>query len=183
METSFLPKKQLSEIGFDKVGKNVKISRNASFFHPELISLDDNIRIDDFCVLSGAITIGSHVHISAYSALYGKAGIVLEDFVTISGRVSIYSVNDDYTGEYLTNPTVPDKFTHVGSAPVLIKKHSIIGAGSIVLPGVTIGEGVAVGALSLVKQSLDPWKIYAGVPCRMIKKRKKNILDLEKKMS
>jgi acetyltransferase-like isoleucine patch superfamily enzyme len=181
MDTSFFYEKQLSKIGFKTVGKNVKISKKASFYHPESISLEDNIRIDDFCILSGAVKIGSHVHISAYSALYGKAGIELEDFVTISGRVSIYSINDDYSGEYLTNPTVPEKFTHVRSAPVIIKKHSIIGAGSIVLPGITIGEGVSVGALSLVNRSLDPWKIYAGVPCQVIKNRKKNLLDLEKK--
>ena len=182
MKTSFLSENELHEIGFKKLGINIKISRKVSIYCPELMTLGDNIRIDDFCILSGSIAFGSYVHIAAYSALYGKAGITLEDFVSISARVNVYSINDDYSGNYLTNPTVPDEFTNVTAKPVLCKKHSIIGAGSIILPGVTVGEGAAVGALSLVSQSLDPWKIYMGVPCRSINIRKKGLLELEKKL-
>lgn len=182
MKSSFLSEKEISRLGFKNIGKNVKISSKASFYYPELMTLKDHIRIDDFCILSGSITIGSHVHISAYSALYGKAGIFLEDFVTISGRVTIYSVNDDYSGDYLTNPTIPEEYTNVTAEPVLFKKYSIIGAGSIVLPGTVIGEGAAIGALSLVKQSLEPWKVYAGIPCRVINIRKKVLLELEREI-
>lgn len=182
MKTSFLSENELKEIGFKKVGLNVKISSKVSIYSPEQISIGNNVRIDDFCILSGIIRIGSYVHIGAYSALHGKAGITLEDFAGLSGRVSIYSTNENYSGEYMTNPTVPEEFTDVNSKPVILKKHSIIGAGSIVLPGVTIGEGSAIGALSLVSQSLDPWKIYMGVPCRAINIRKKDLLEFEKKI-
>lgn len=180
MHTSFLSKTELKNVGFKYVGKNVDISRNSTFYQPEMISVADNVRIDDFCILSGAITIGGHVHISAYTALFGKAGISIEDFVSISSRVNIYSVNDDYSGKFLTNPTVPGELTNVKAEPVLIKKYVIIGAGSIVLPGVVLNEGAAVGALSLVNQSLDPWKIYAGIPCKAIKNRQKDLSALEK---
>jgi len=179
MQTSFLPKSTLRDIGFRHLGKNVSISRNSAIYDPGLISLGDNVRIDDFCILSGDITIGSYVHISAYSALFGRAGITVGDFVSISSRVNIYSVSDDFSGKYMTNPTLPERLTHVTAGPVTLQKHVIIGAGSIVLPGVTIHEGAAVGALSLVKKSLDPWKIYAGIPCKSIKNRKKDLLDRE----
>jgi acetyltransferase-like isoleucine patch superfamily enzyme len=183
MKTSFLSKNEIRNIGFRKIGTNIDISRNACIYNPELISLGNNVRIDDFCILSGSITIGSYVHISAYAALFGSAGITLEDFVSISSRVSIYSVNDDYSGEYLTNPTVPRELSNITEKPVHIQKHVIIGAGSIVLPGVTINEGAAVGALSLVNRSLDPWRIYAGTPCRCIKVRKQDLIKLEKRIS
>jgi acetyltransferase-like isoleucine patch superfamily enzyme len=182
MRTSFLSKTELMKIGFKHIGKNVSISRNTSIYLPDQISIADNVRIDDFCILSGDITIGSYVHVSAYTVLYGKAGITIGDFVSISSRVNIYSVNDDYSGEHMTNPTVPEELTNITAKPVFIQKHVIIGAGSVVLPGVTIHEGAAIGALSLVNKSLDPWKIYAGIPCKFIKKRKKDLLKLERKL-
>jgi Acetyltransferase (isoleucine patch superfamily) len=169
-------------IGFKRVGINVKISRKVSIYNPEEITIGDHVRIDDFCILNGPIKIGSYIHISAYTALYGRGGIELEDFVTISSRVNVYSVNDDYSGEYLTNPMIPEQFTNVLSKPVIIKKYSIIGAGSIILPGVIIDEGVAVGALSLVKQSLDSWNIYGGIPCRFLNNRSKRLLNYVKKL-
>ncbi len=69
------------------------------------MAINDNVRIDDFCILSGHIEIGSYIHIAAYSALYGgQAGIFMDDFLNISSRVFVYSVSDDYSGETMTNP-------------------------------------------------------------------------------
>lgn len=55
----------------------------------------------------------------------------------------------------------------------------IIGANSIIFPNVIVGEGTAVGAMSMVKESLDDWYIYAGVPVRKVKPRQKKMLELE----
>ena len=54
-ETSFLSESELKTIGFLKYGTNVLVSRKASIYNPEQIVLGDNIRIDDFCILSGNI--------------------------------------------------------------------------------------------------------------------------------
>lgn len=67
--------------------------------------------------------------------------------------------------------------THVTGGLVHIKKHSQIGAGSIIFPNVVIEEGVAVGAMSLVKQNLEAWTIYTGIPARKIKKRENKLLQ------
>lgn len=182
MTTSFYSNEELLELGFKNIGSNVKISRKSSIYTPGEIIIGDNVRIDDFCILSGSITIGSFVHISAYTALYGRYGVVLEDFVTVSGRVLIYSQSDDYSGEFMTNPMVPEEYTNVTGGRVYLKKHSIVAAGSVVFPGITIGEGAAVGAMSLVNKNLDGWFIYAGIPARQIKERKKNIIELEKRL-
>lgn len=160
----------------------IKLSDKASFFGAERIQFADNVRIDDFCVLSagkGGIDIGRNVHIAVYTSLIGAGRITIGDFANISSRVAIYSSNDDYSGAFMTNPTVPAEFTNVTHAPVVIGRHVIIGSGSVVLPGVTIGEGAAVGALSLVNQDIEPFAIYAGVPARKIGERKRDLLELE----
>jgi len=182
MDTSFLSKKQITSIGFKKVGKNIKISKVARFYNPEFISMGDNVRIDDFCILSGAIEIGSYIHIAAYSSLYGRGGIVLKDFSGLSARVTVYSATDDYSGNYLTNPTVPEKYSNVFISRVIIEKHVIVGAGSVILPGVILHEGSAIGAMSLVKDSMPEWMICVGIPAKPVKKREKTIIELEKEL-
>ena len=89
--------------------------------------------------------------------------------------------SDDYIGGIAT-PLVPVEFkANVETGKILIGKHSIVGAGSVVLPNVTFNEGASLGALSLAKKDLEPWSLYAGVPCRKIKERnKEQILELER---
>jgi len=183
MITSFYSIGELKDLGLAKFGKNVLISKKASFYYPEKMSIGNNVRIDDFCILSGRIEIGNFIHIAAYSAIYaGDEGVLLEDFVGISGRVSIYTISDDYSGNSLTNPMVPDKYKTLDKGKVILKKHAIVGAGSVILPNVIIGEGTAVGALSLISKNLEPWSIYVGMPARKISERKKNLLKLEEKL-
>jgi acetyltransferase-like isoleucine patch superfamily enzyme len=182
MNNSFYSDDELSEMGFCSVGRNVFISRKASVYTPELVTIGDNVRIDDFCILSGKVSIGSYIHISAYTAIYARFGVVLEDFVTVSGRVIIYSQNDDYSGQFMTNPMVPAEYTNITGGGVLLKKHSIIAAGSIILPTITIGEGACLGSMSLAKSDLEPWFIYAGIPARKIRERENRILLLESQM-
>jgi galactoside O-acetyltransferase len=180
MKTSFYSAEELADFGFKNIGNNVLISRKASIYSPQTISIQDNVRIDDFCILSGEINLGSYIHISAYTALYGKYGIECHDYTTISGRTLIYSQSDDYSGEFLTNPMVPENLTNITGGKVRIKKHAIIAAGCIVFPGITIGEGAAVGAMSLVNKNLEEWFIYAGIPAKPIKPRLRGIIDLVK---
>ena len=176
MNNSFLNTEELTQIGFKSYGINVLISRRASFYSPETISLGNNVRIDDFCILSGDISIGSQVHISAYSALYGKFGIIMDDYTGLSPRCTIFSAMDDFSGEYLIGPMVDESKTHVTGGLVHIKKHTQIGAASILFPNITLDEGVAVGAMSLVNQNLEAWTIYAGIPVRKIKIRNNKLL-------
>lgn len=181
---SFLNSEQIKALGFKKVGTNVLLSSKASFYNCGNISIGDNSRIDDFCILSaggGGIEIGSYVHIAANCLLLGKGKIVLEDFSGISSRVAIYSSSDDYSGASLTNPTVPNLYRSVVHGDVVLKRHAIVGAGSVILPSITIGVGAAVGALSLVTKDCEEFVIYAGNPARRIRPRKRDLLDLEKR--
>lgn len=181
MINSFYTEDELRQLGFAKIGKDVSISRKASIYGANKIQIGNNVRIDDFCVLSGRITIGNYVHIAVYSALFGgDTGIEMKDFTCLSSRTAVYAVSDDYSGESLTNPTVPDKYKHIVAGKVTLEKHVLVGSGSTILPRVNIGEGSAIGSMSLVNKSVEPWGIYAGIPCKFIKERGKNLLDLEK---
>lgn len=181
-----LRREVLEDMGFAFLGGDVLISDLASFYNPAKISIGAHSRIDDFCVLSagnGGIVIGQHVHIAVYSSLIGKARIELRDFCNISSRVSIYSSSDDYSGATMTNPTVPDEYKNVFHADVVIGRHVIIGSGSVILPGITLEEGVAIGALSLIRDNCSAFGIYAGNPARLIRERRRDLLELEQKFS
>lgn len=179
---SFYEKDELEKLGLKKVGSHVQISRKASIYKADLISIGDYVRIDDFCILSGEIELGSYIHIAAYSALYGSdVGIKIADFANISSKVVIYAVSDDYSGESLTNPMIPDEFKKLQKEKVIIEKHVIIGSGCTVLPGVQLGEGSAFGSMSLIKKNSKPWTINVGIPAREIKKRSKKLLEKEEK--
>lgn len=180
---SYLSRSELESLGFQSLGINVSISSKASLYNCSKISVGDNVRIDDFCVLSageGGIEVGNYVHIAIYSSLIGRGKITLRDFTNISSRVSIYSSTDDFSGEYMTSPTVPERFTNVFSAEVVLGRHAIVGAGSVILPGLTIGDCSAIGALSLVNRDCEGFYIYAGNPIRKLKARKKDLLRLER---
>lgn len=177
----YLSEAQLRAFGFRRFGKNVKISDKASIYNPELIEIGDNSRIDDFCVLSGNIMIGRFVHIAPLCLVAGgEKGISMSDFSGLAYHVQVFSQSDDYTGRTLTNPTIPSKFKKEIKKAVSLGRHVIIGAGSIVFPGVDIAEGCAVGAMSLVNRSTKPWGVYVGNPARRLKERKNNLLELEK---
>lgn len=179
-----LGRKEIELIGFASVGKNVLISDKASFYNPKKINIGDNVRIDDFCLISageGGVLIGSYIHIAVYTCLIGKESIKLKDFCNISSRVSIYSSNDDYSGAYMTNPMVDAQLTNVNHAPVSIGKHVIIGSGSVILPGSVLEDGSAIGALSLVSGYIPKLEIHAGVPTKFIKTRKGDLFEIERK--
>jgi len=184
MINSFYSNDELDQLGFKSFGSNVLISRFARFYGAVKIEIGNNVRIDDFCVLSagkGGIQIGNFVHIAVFATLMGDAKITIEDFSGISSKVSVYSSNDDYTGEYMTNPTIPSEYTNVTHADVRICRHALVGSGSILLPGVTIHEGAVVGALSLVNKDCEEFFIYKGNPAKKIIERSRGLLNFEKK--
>lgn len=179
---AFLSPLQLESLGFAALGTNVLISDKASIHGAGRIRIGDHVRIDDFCVLSagkGGINLGSYVHISCFASLIGAAEITLGDFAGISARVAVYSSSDDYSGAHMTNPMVPEEFTNVDSRPVYVGKHVIVGTGSVILPGVTLHDGCAVGALSLVRKDCEAFIIYSGVPAKRIAERKRDLLQKE----
>lgn len=181
---AYLSNEEINSMGFKFIGVNVSLSNKASFYNCSNISIDDNSRIDDYSVISageGGVEIGKNVHIAVNVSIIGGGKIVLSDFCGISSRTAIYSSNDDYSGEFLTNPTIPEEYTNVTHGDIYIGKHVIVGSGSVILPKVILEDGVAVGALSLVNKDCEAFGIYIGVPARKVRERSRRLLDLEHK--
>jgi galactoside O-acetyltransferase len=183
LNPGYFTEHDLQHAGFKSIGRNVQIAKNTTIVGLENIALGDNIRIDGFSTIvasgEGWLEIGSFVHISGYCYLSAGDGIRMEDFSGLSQGVKIYTRTDDYSGEYLTNPTVPEKYTGTTCGSVILEKHVIVGSGCVILPRVTIGEGSSIGALSLVTKKLDAWGVYSGIPAKKLKNRSKKLLQLE----
>jgi dTDP-4-amino-4,6-dideoxy-D-glucose acyltransferase len=182
--TGYLSFEEVERLGLASVGHDVQISRDVRFYGTGQIALGSHVRIDDFTVISAGapVVIGDYVHIHSFCGLYGQAGIVMEDFSGLSGRVSIYSASDDYSGNTMTNPTVPSQFKNVKSAQIRIGRHAIVGTGAVLLPGAELGEGSAIGALVVVRKPVPEWSVYAGNPPTVIKARSRALLELEKQL-
>ncbi len=174
-EPSYFNAGELASAGFRSLGSNVLIGRSCHIVGAHNVSIGDNVRIDGFCTLvvpnGGYLTIGNYVHLGGYCALLAAEGIEIADFCTLSWGCKLFTRTDDYSGEFMVNPMVPDELRGVTKGAISLQRHCIVGAGSVVLPHVVMGEGVAVGALSLVTTSLDEWGIYAGQPVTQLKKR------------
>ncbi len=163
---------ELLALGLAAVGDDVRIDRSIRIFGAEHIRIGNRVRIDCFALLSagaGEIIIGDNVHIAAGCYLFGSGGAIkLEDFVGLSARVAIYTASDDYTEGFLTNPTVSDEFRRLTTGPVHLERHAIVGSGSVLLPGVTLGFGSSVGALTVVRASIGECEIVSGNPARKL---------------
>lgn len=181
---AFMNREAIERMGFKYVGQNVQLSDKASYYNCGQISIGDNTRIDDFCVISagkGGVEIGIHAHIAVGVLLIGAGKIKVGDFSGISSRTAVYSSSDDYSGAFMTNPTLPVELTNVHHGDVVLGKHVIVGAGCVILPEVEIPDGVAVGALSLVNRDCEEFGIYMGVPAKKIKMRKRDLLEVERR--
>lgn len=177
---AYLSKSVLASMGFRYLGKNVKVSERASVYNPEQIEIGDNSRVDDFCVISGAVRIGRYCHITPMCLLAGGVpGIELSDFCTLAYGVKIFAQSDDYSGETMVGSLIPKKYKNEILKKVLLERQVLVGTNSIIFPGVRVGEGCSIGAMTLVNNDIAPWGVYVGRPAKRLRDRKKNLLDLE----
>ena len=178
MEDSFLSSEELRALKFASLGQDVRISRKCSIYGAEKMSIGSHVRIDDFCILSGKIQIGNFVHISAWCGLYGRFGIEIGNFCGVSPRSTLFSATDDFSGEAMISPMVPENLVKLTTGKIRLRDFSQVGADSVVMPAVTFEEGAVCGAFSFVNRSLDAWSINVGIPCKFLKVRSKRAKEL-----
>lgn len=178
---AYLSQDALERLGFLSLGRNVRISDRAALYDTGRMRIGDNSRIDDFCVISGKVDIGRNVHVAPFCLVAGgRPGVTLSDFAGLAYRVTLFTQSDDYSGATMTNPTVPAAYKRETEGPVCVGRHVIVGAGAIIFPGVTLGDGSAVGAGTVVRRSIAPWTIVAGSPARTVRNRSDDLLALER---
>jgi acetyltransferase-like isoleucine patch superfamily enzyme len=108
-------------------------------------------------------TIGKNVFINHGCSFLDLGGITIEDDVLIGPKVSLITEN---------HPVDPTNRKSLDLAKIVIKKNAWIGAGAIILPGVTVGENAIVAAGAVVTKDVLDNTIVAGVPAKKIKKIK-----------
>ena len=130
----------------------------------ENIEFGQNIIIDDFVFIYAKkkMRIGNNVHISSFTSISGGEEFTMGDFSGLSSGVRIFTGSDDFQEWGFGNPTIDEKYRNITRSSISIGKFCVIGANSVVLPGVNIPEGSTVGAGSIVTKSLEPWGIYRG---------------------
>jgi galactoside O-acetyltransferase len=184
LNAEFLSASELEAKGVpDAASSNLLIHRTCVIVDFSRIRFGRNIRIDPYCIITCAeLHLGDHIHISAGTAFTGGGVVSMEDFSTVSNQGLIYTSNDDYSGEYLANPTVPGTYTNVVTQNVSFGRHALLGARCTVLPGAEIEDGVSVGVGSLIKGRLEAWTVYVGIPARPLRERSRRCLDLEARL-
>lgn len=157
-----------------KLGKDVVIDPNTRFTRPGLVSIGDHVAIDWGFYCTTALTVGDYVHISPHVAVIGggNTALMIGDFCFISVGARMLCASEHFMGAGLIGPVVPEEFRdEIMSGPIVMKSFSGVCANSVVMPGVTMGQGSILGANSFLKGDAQPWTIYAGNPARPIKDR------------
>lgn len=130
----------------------------------ENISFGKYIIIDDFVLIYAKmpITLGNHVHISSFTSISGGGEFIMEDFSGLASGCRIITSSDDFKHNGFGNPTLSDSYRNIRMGSVHIKRFAIVGANSVILPHVTIGEGASIAAGSVISKDLEAWGIYIG---------------------
>lgn len=156
---------------FKKIGKNVVFERGVLVFHPENIEIGDNVYIGHNTILKAyhrnKFIIGNNSWIGQGCYFHSAAGIRIGNAVGIGPMVKI--ISSYHKEEGLDKPIL---FSPLEFKEVVLEDGCDIGIGSIILPGVRIGKGAIIGAGSVVTKDVSAYSIAAGVPAKLLRKRK-----------
>jgi acetyltransferase-like isoleucine patch superfamily enzyme len=134
----------------------------------EHMSFGKNVIIDDFTIIVATkdcpVIIGDYVHIASHCSIVGGP-VRIGDFANVGAGTRLVAGSDSFH-EALIGPTVPAQYRKVDRSGIVMERHAVLGANCVVLPGVTMLEGSAAGAGSVIKWNTLPWHVYRGVPAK-----------------
>jgi galactoside O-acetyltransferase len=132
----------------------------------------------------GKISVGNHCYIGESKFICNNSQIIIDDFAVVSYDCTFYTHNS-HSLDYLNrqadiklcldtikqgiDPNITKTWENVKESPIHICSHTWIGFNSIILKGVTIGEGAIIGAGSVVTKDVPPWSVVVGNPARVVK--------------
>lgn len=130
----------MHEIFKGKIGEGSLVMTPLTAVRPHMVSIGNNVIVMNGCLMMSA------------------GGITIEDDARIAANTQIISNNHDpYNRDVIT------------CKPVVIRKGAWVGAGSSILPGVTIGKYAIVGAATVVTKDVPDYAVAVGNPARVIK--------------
>ena len=162
----------LARLTMRHIGRCSFIEFGALIQGAENIHLSDFVLIDRFVDLDargGEIFVGKRVHIGPGAEIAGLGGVFIGDYAAVGSNAQVLSHSEAIDGgKRMSGPMIPEEIKGMKTAEVRLEKDSFVGAGSVILPGVTLGEGAVVAANSLVTGDVKPWQVVMGVPARVV---------------
>ena len=156
---------------FKDIGSDVVFEKNVLVFHPETVTIGENVYIGHNTILKGyyrnEMVIGRDTWIGQNCFFHSAGGLNIGASVGIGPCVKIITSfhNDEITSVPLLNNPLQFK-------PVTIGDGADIGVGAIIMPGSRIGVGGIVGAGAVVTDEVPDFTVVAGVPAKVIRCRK-----------
>lgn len=155
---------------FKSIGQDVVIEPGARIFLARFIEIRDNVYIGHDSVIKGYydnhFVIGTGTWIGPQCFMYASAGIEIGEHVGIGPKVVIVTSQHD-----ISDTSIPILHAPLLHAPVVIGDSADIGCATVILPGVTIGAGVQIGAGSVVTKDIPAYTVAAGAPAKVIRER------------
>lgn len=157
-------------------GDDVRIAKTVIIKRPHLFSVGRRVSIDDYCVFTCQMQLGSFIHIAPLvTAIGGERALVqMGNFTTIAAGSRLAAASDEHLGAGLVSPLIPDAFRdNVNFAPIIFENFASIASNVVISPGVTLREGSVIGANSFVPANFvtEAWTIYVGSPARPLRTR------------
>lgn len=161
---------QFDNSDFKSLGKNVVIEKGVLVFHPENITIGDNVYVGHQTILKayykGKMEIGEGSWIGQQCFFHSAGDIVIGKAVGIGPGVKIITSHHEDI-----NTTEPVLYQELKFKAVIIEDGADLGVGSIILPGVKIGKGAIIGAGAVVNTDIPDFAVAAGVPAKIIRIR------------
>jgi acetyltransferase-like isoleucine patch superfamily enzyme len=149
---------------------SVVLEPGALVFHPENVSLDEDVYVGHYAILKGyhrnELVVGAGSWIGQAAFLHAAGGITVGRDVGIGPHVCVLTSTHADPGRER-----PIMAGAIEARPVVLEDGCDLGVGAIVLPGVTVGRGAQVGAGAVVTRDVEPYAVVAGNPARVLRVR------------
>lgn len=152
-------------------GEGVIIEPGAIILHPQNVTLGDGVYVGHYAVLNGyhvgEVVVGPGTWIGQHCLLHGAGGLLIGADVGVGPGCRVLTSTHADPG-----PDEPIMSGDLVYRTVSIGDGSDLGCNAVILPGVTIGRGVQVGAGAVVREDLPDFTVAVGVPARVVRRRR-----------
>jgi acetyltransferase-like isoleucine patch superfamily enzyme len=161
------------------VGIDVQLFEHVLMLRPDMITLEDGVRIDDYARIEGGLgtRIGRYTHVASFASILGGGETIVGAYAGLAQGAKVVTGGGHPFWEHFPVAPPEDDLYHIMRGKVVIGDYALIAANAVVLPGVTVGEGAVVAACAVATRDVPPWTIVAGQPAKPVRQRKNFLLN------